>query len=70
MSVIQGKVHQYLVTTVDYTFCGQVRITILGYIEDILTNINKVDPKGKGTKSRAATNNIFVVKEDVKNLDQ
>ena len=45
-------------------------ITMFSYIENILTAFDKADPKGKGAKSIAAPNNIFVVKEDCKKLDQ
>ena len=49
MSVIQGKVHKHLGMILDYSVCGQARITVFSYIEDILTNFYKEDPKGKGT---------------------
>ena len=32
--------------------------------------MTKADPKGKGTKSSAALNNIFSANEDCKKLDQ
>ena len=70
MSVSQGKVHEYLGMTLDYTVRAQVIITMFSYIEYILTAFNKADPKGKGTKSSTAPNNIFVVNKDCKKLDQ
>ena len=51
--------------TPDYTFCGQAKITMFSYIEKILTTFDKSDLKGKVTKSREFTNNIFVVKKCV-----
>ena len=36
MTVSRGKVHTYLGMTLDYTTCGQVKITMLDYIEEIL----------------------------------
>ena len=56
--------------TLDYTVCGQVRITILSYIEEILTIFRNVDPKCKGNKSSSTPKNIFVVNEDCKKPDQ
>ena len=70
MSVSRGKLHEYLGLTLDYTVCGQVRIMMLSYIEGIITTFDKADPKGKGTKSSAAHNNIFVVNEYCKKLNQ
>ena len=49
MSVSQGKFHEYLVITLYYNVCGQVRITMFSYIEDTFTTFHKADPKGRGT---------------------
>ena len=54
----------------DYTVCGQVRIMMLSYIEEIITASDKEDPKGKATKSSAYPNNLSVVKKDCKKLYQ
>ena len=56
--------------TLYYTVFGQVRITVLSYIEEIITTFNNSDPKGKGKKSSAAPNNLFVLNKDCKKLDQ
>ena len=70
MSVSQGKIHEYLLMILYYTVRGQVSITMLSYIEEIITAFDKSYPKGKGTKSSSAPNNIFVVNEGCKKLDQ
>ena len=49
MMVSRGKVHTYLGMTLDYTVRGQVKITMIGYIDEILTAFDKADPKGRGT---------------------
>ena len=54
----------------DYTICVQVRITMLSYIEEIITPFDKADSKGEGMKSSAALNNLFVVNEYCKKMDQ
>ena len=36
MKVIQGKVHEYLGMTLDYSLMGQVKITMLDYINNIM----------------------------------
>ena len=56
--------------TLYYTIRGQVRITVLSYIDEIITTFNKADPKGKGTKSGVNPNNIFFVNEQFNKLDQ
>jgi hypothetical protein len=64
MVVSQGKIHKYLGMTIDYTFHGQVRISMLEYVEEILKALAIEEPKGAGTKSSAAPENLFVVNED------
>ena len=43
---------------------------MLSYIEEIITPFDKADSKGKGMKSSAALNNLFVVNEYCKKMDQ
>jgi hypothetical protein len=53
MTVIRGNIHKYLGMNLDYTFRGQVKITIFDYINEILTDFSKAEPKGGGTKLSA-----------------
>jgi hypothetical protein len=64
MVVSRGKIHKYLGMTIDYTFHRQVRISMLEYVEEIPEAFAIAEPKGAGTKSSAAPNNLFVVNED------
>jgi hypothetical protein len=68
MTVSRGKVHKYLGMTLDYTIRGQVMITMNDYIEEILTAFDKADPKGGGTKTSAASENLFRIDEDCEKL--
>ena len=68
MSVSRGKVHKYLGMTLDYTVPGQVKISMFDYIEEIITAFEKAEPKGVGTKTSAAPDNLFKVDEDCKKL--
>ena len=68
MAVSRGKVHKYLGMTLDYSVRGQVKITMLDYVEEILTAFDKADPKAAGTKTSAAPENLFIVNEDSKKL--
>ena len=70
MSVNRLKVNEYLGMTLYYNVHGQVRIMMLSYIEEIITDFDKAYPKGKVTKSSAAPNNIFVENEYYKKMDQ
>jgi hypothetical protein len=53
--------------TLDYTVCGQVKITMIGYVDEILTALHKADPKGCGTKTSVASKN-FSRDEDCEKL--
>jgi hypothetical protein len=50
MTVSRGKVHKYLGMTLDYTVRGQVKITMIDYVEEILTAFDKAEPMGGGTR--------------------
>jgi hypothetical protein len=69
MTVSRGKVHKYLGMTLDYTVRGRVKISIMfDHIIEILTTFDKAEPKGGGTKSSAAPENLFTVNEDCEKL--
>jgi hypothetical protein len=70
MTVSRGKIHKYLGMTLDYTFCGQVRITMFDYVEEILTDFDKAEPKGGGTKISAAPDSLFKVDDSCVKLAQ
>jgi hypothetical protein len=61
MTVSRGKIHRYLGTTLDYTVCGQVKITMFEYVDEILTAFDKAEPKQGGTKTSAAPDSLFKV---------
>jgi hypothetical protein len=69
MVVSRGKVHKYLGMTLDYRIRGQVRISMVDYIDEILEAFDKADPKGGGTKTSAAPENLFKVNEDCTKLE-
>ena len=68
MKVSRGKIHAYLGMTLDYSAQGQVRISMFDCVEEILTAFDKAEPKGGGTKSDAAPDNLFKVNEDCEKL--
>ena len=61
MAVSRGKVHKYLGMTLDYTVRGQVQITMIDFLDEVLVAFDKAEPKGDGTKTSAAPENLFKV---------
>jgi hypothetical protein len=41
---------------------------MIGYVDEILTAFDKADPKGSGTKTSAASENLFKINKDCKKL--
>ena len=66
MTARRGK--EYLGMTLDYTVHGQVQITIIDFLYEVLTAFDKAQPKGGGTKTSATPDNIFKVDEDFEKL--
>jgi hypothetical protein len=69
MSVSCGKVYTYLGMTLDYSLPGRVMIIMFEYIMEIIAAYDKADPKGSGTKTSAAPENLFKIDDDCKKLD-
>ena len=44
MQVNRGKFHEYLGMTLEYNTVGQVKITMLHYIDEIFDTLDKADP--------------------------
>jgi hypothetical protein len=68
MMVSRGKVPTYLGMILDYTIRGQVKIMMINYVDEILSAFDKADPKGHGTKTSAASKNLFKIDEDCEKL--
>jgi hypothetical protein len=63
MTVSRGKIHKYLGVTLDYTVCGQVKITMFYYVDEILTAFDKAEPKGADKKTSEAPDSLLKVDE-------
>jgi hypothetical protein len=70
MTVSRCKIHKYLGMTLDFTVRGQVRITMFDYVDEIVTDFDKAEPQGGGTKTSAAPDSLFKVDESCMKLDQ
>jgi hypothetical protein len=69
MSMSRGKIHTYLGMTLDYTLQGRVMIYMFEYINEIISTYDETGPKGGGTKTSAAPENLFRIDEDCEKLD-
>ena len=70
MTVIRGKVQKYLGMTLDYNVRGQLQITMIDFLEKVLTAFDKAELKGVSKKTSAAPENSFKVEEDCKKIPQ
>jgi hypothetical protein len=70
MAVSRGKTHKYIAMTLDYSVPGQVKITMLEYVNEILAAFDKAEPKGGCTKTSAASASLIKVDEDCERLAQ
>jgi len=68
MTVSRGKVHTYLGMKLDYSVKGQVSLSMLEYIDEIIAAFDKADPKAGGTKTSAAPENLFTTNDDCDKL--
>jgi hypothetical protein len=68
MTVSRGRVHKYLGITLDYTVRGRVNILMFDYVDKIINVFDKAEPKGGGTKSSTAPDDLFKVDEDREKL--
>jgi hypothetical protein len=69
MLVSCGKKHQYLGMNLDYITTGQVKITVIDYVEEVLTAFSEADPKSNSTKTSAAPEDLFKINQDSPKLD-
>jgi hypothetical protein len=70
MTVSRGKVHKYIGMTLDYSVPGQVKITMLDYVNEIPAAVDKAEPTSGDTKTSAAPDSLFKVDEDCEKLTQ
>jgi hypothetical protein len=69
MVVSNRKKHQYHGMNLDHTTNGQVKITMIDYVEEVLTAFSEADPKANGTKTSAAPEDLFKINQDSPKLD-
>jgi hypothetical protein len=70
MKVSRGKVHKYVVMTVDFTKRGILEISMFGYVEEILATFDEADTTEGGAKTSATTEDFFKIDEDSEKLGE
>ena len=68
MLISRGKFHDYLGMKLDFLKQGEVVITMILYIQEMIEVFNQADKSGKISKTPAA-DNLFEVDEDSPLLD-
>jgi hypothetical protein len=63
MTVSRGNIHKYIGMTLDYTVHGQIKITMFDYVNKILTDFDKAEPKRGGKKTSTSPDSLFKVDE-------
>ena len=69
MKLNRGMIHEYLRMTLDYSFLGEVKITMYDYISDIIADFKRYDPSNKNARTPAA-HHLFKVRDDQKKLPE
>ena len=69
MKLKQGKIHEYLVMQLDFSVAGQFKITMFGYIQEMLEDFHKFDPNKTISRTPAA-DRLFKVRDDQPKLDE
>ena len=64
MPVSRGNIQKYHGMNMGYTVSEIARTSILEYIDEMLTEFDKMDPSNSSTKSSATIENLFNVDED------
>ena len=69
MKFKRGKIHKYLGMQLDFSVVGQVKITMLDYIQEMLEDFHKFDPN-KTISCTPEAGHIFKVRDDQPKLDE
>ena len=69
MSIARGKVHECLGMTLDFTVPGEVKITMIPCVKEIVKLFSEYD-KSEKTAATPAAEHLFKVNDDAESLDQ
>ena len=68
MKICRGKIHEYLGMTLDFTIDGEVKVTMIPYIKEIIQQFEEHDPSPQRTAATPAAEHLFKVNEDTASL--
>jgi hypothetical protein len=69
MKVTRGKVHNYLGMTLDYSVAGEVKIGMISYVKEMITEFQQHDPTDT-VSATPAGEHLFKVRDDVPKLPE
>jgi hypothetical protein len=69
MKICRGKIHEYLGMTLDFTVDGEVKVTMIPYVKEIVQQFQEHDNSTK-TAATPAAEHLFKVNEDTTPLTQ
>jgi hypothetical protein len=64
MKISRGKVHDYLGMNLDYTTAGEVKVTMIPYVNEMIADFRQHDPNPDKTALTPAGEFLFKVNED------
>jgi hypothetical protein len=70
MKVTRGKKHKYLGMDMDFSTKGQVMISMIAFLDELLAAFDKIAPTEKGTKTSAAPKNLFEVDDTAEKISE
>ena len=69
MKVCRGKIHQYIGMTLDFTQPGEVKVTMLPYMQEIISEYTKYSNDSK-TAVTPVADHLFKIDKDAMKLDK
>ena len=68
MKIVRGKIHEYLGMTLDYSVRGEVKVTMIPYIKDIVEKFTKHHDDSEKVAVTPASEHLFTVDEKATRL--
>ena len=68
ITVHRGKVHNYLGMTLHYTEGGNVKVSMIYYIDEIIASFDKAEPRGCGIKTSPTPEDLYKADKECEKL--
>ena len=69
MKISRGKIHEYLGMTLDFSSPGELKVTMIPYVKEIVEQFSQHDP-GESTTKTPAAEHLFKVNEEARALSE